>query len=1005
MKPFSITQFAISLAVFLYLGAHAIAEEKRPKKPAPGEKTVLERVPLKSPEEALATFEVADGYRMEQVAAEPLLADPVAMAFDEHGRLYVVEMIDYSEREKEWLGQIRLLTDKDGDGRYETSQVFVEELSWPTAVICYDGGIFVGNAPHILYFKDMDGDGAADQQRLVYSGFGRGNMQGLLNSFQWGLDNRIYGSGSTAGGRIKTHGVKGKPLDLSGHDFVFDPRTLKIEATTGGGQHGMTFNRWGDRFVCHNSDHLQAIVFEERYVARNPYQSVLAARRSIAEDGPQAPVFRASPVEAWRVARTQLRLAGKASGPIEGGGTPAGYFTSGTGITAYEGGLWNTGNDDVMLIADVGSNLVHRKRLVPDGVTYRGQRIDKNSEFVRSTDIWFRPVQMAIGPEGALYIADMYREVIEHPASLPPEIKKQLDLNSGNDRGRLYRVVPADYEHVRPAVLADMTTDLLVAELAGANQWRRTTASRLLWERQDPKTAALLRAQLAASNRPEGRIAILYSLAGTGNLTPEDVMIGLGDSHAQVRRHALRLAEPLLSSANQLLEKVLTLASDPEPKVRFQLLLTLGETDDARATEVIGRLMLRDGESSDMVHAALTSIRMRAGSVLQQLLRDETWLASSHAQSVITAIVGQIVRQRRDGDLEVLLAALKAPQAAGHPDRVELLLRALSKVPDRALASAASPQVAELQRIKKSAAAKLVRAARELLEQNSGPAEARVAAIQNLGFDTFKNQREVLEELLSPQQPAAIHKAVLETCAGFEAPAVAQMVLAQWEQFAPAERLQATELLLRRAKWALPLLQFMKDNKIALTTLDPGHVARLENYPSAEVSKLARSLRGKQVAQDRKKVFDDYRDAALAAGDAAKGKSVFEKNCSSCHQLGGIGQEIGPNLASMVSRGAESVLFNVIVPNGEVDPRYLEYVLVTADGDVLTGVIAGETSTAVTLRNAENKLTTVLRVDIESLQNTGRSLMPEGLEKLIDKPAMADLLAYLQQAASDGAHK
>jgi putative heme-binding domain-containing protein len=264
----------------------------------------------------------------------------------------------------------------------------------------------------------------------------------------------------------------------------------------------------------------------------------------------------------------------------------------------------------------------------------------------------------------------------------------------------------------------------------------------------------------------------------------------------------------------------------------------------------------------------------------------------------------------------------------------------------------------------------------------------------------------LLEELLSPQQPAVVHAAVLATCAEYDSPAVAELVLDRWNQFAPVERTQATELLLRREKWALQLLQYLKDEGVPLTTLDPGHITRLENYPSPEASKLARSLRGQHIAQDRQKVFDDYRDIALAGGNAANGKAVFETNCTSCHQLGGLGQPIGPNLGSMVSRGAESVLFNVLAPNGEVDPRYLEYVLVTTDGQVLTGVIAGETSTAVTLRSAENKLTTVLRVDIEEMRNTGKSLMPEGLEKLIDKQAMADLLSYLQQAAAaEGAAK
>ncbi len=166
-------------------------------------------------------------------------------------------------------------------------------------------------------------------------------------------------------------------------------------------------------------------------------------------------------------------------GPIEGGGRAAGYFTGSTGATIYEGGLWPNNDDATALIADVGSNLIHRKRLSPEGVTYRGDRIDKDTEFIRSKDIWFRPVQMTIGPEGALYVMDMYREVIEHPASLPAVLKRQLDLSSGQDMGRLYRVVPDDYKYKKPQLLDKASAEELAAALDDANQWRRMTAMRL----------------------------------------------------------------------------------------------------------------------------------------------------------------------------------------------------------------------------------------------------------------------------------------------------------------------------------------------------------------------------------------------------------------------------------------------------------------------------------------------------------------------------------------------
>ncbi|MGH8247377.1 MAG: PVC-type heme-binding CxxCH protein, partial [Gammaproteobacteria bacterium] len=319
----------------------------------------LPRVPPTPPEQALGAFKIKSGFRLELVAAEPLVVDPIAMSFDEDGRLYVVEMRDYSERRPERLGRIRRLEDLDGDGHFEKSTVFADGLPWPTAVTCWAGGVFVGATPDILWMKDTNGDGVADEREIIFTGFAadyapfetnRLNVQALMNSFQWSLDNRIHGATSFSGGKVKlvdtpfvrawlkragvspSPGGEGRgeggptpsrsatsrsqlstlnsPLDLRGRDFSFDPRTLEIRAESGGGQHGMSFDNRGGKFVCGNSDHIQQIVYEDRYAARNPYYTMPSPRVSIAADGPAAVVFRISPDEPWRVLRTQWRVAG-----------------------------------------------------------------------------------------------------------------------------------------------------------------------------------------------------------------------------------------------------------------------------------------------------------------------------------------------------------------------------------------------------------------------------------------------------------------------------------------------------------------------------------------------------------------------------------------------------------------------------------------------------------------------------------------------------------------------
>ncbi len=381
--------------------AYAFIDRVLHHKPAENFAAELPRIAPHEPADALSTFQVEDGFKIEQAAAEPLVATPVAMAFDADSRLYVVEMRDYSEQDKERLGRVRLLEDTDEDGRFDKATIFADDLSWPTAVTCYDGGIFVGAAPDIYYLKDTDGDRVADERRTVYTGFSRANVQGLLNSFQWGPDNRIHGTASSAGGTITRPGFADfKPVSVSGRDFSFDPRTLELRPESGGAQHGMTFDDWGRKFVCSNSDHIQMVMFEDRYVARNPDLSAPGARVSIAADGPQAEVFRTSPIEPWRIVRTRLRVTGQAKGPVEGGGRAGGYFTGATGTTIFRGDAWPREYVGQSFTGDVGRNIVHRKILEPNGVGFIARRATPGKEFIASSDNWFRPAQFANAPDG-----------------------------------------------------------------------------------------------------------------------------------------------------------------------------------------------------------------------------------------------------------------------------------------------------------------------------------------------------------------------------------------------------------------------------------------------------------------------------------------------------------------------------------------------------------------------------------------------------------------------------
>src|SRR4029079_1086908 len=205
--------------------------------------------------------------------------------------------------------------------------------------------------------------------QVLYTGLGFSNVQGLINTFQWGLDNRIYVAISSSGAQFQSAVDKAaRPLALRGRDLAIDPRTWAAGPVSGGADHGASFDDWGNRFVCSNSDHLQEGMYEDRYLARNPYIAAPSPRRSIAADGPQRAGVSPSPVEPWRIVRTRLRATGVVPGIVEGGGRPAGYFTGATGATIYRGNAWPSQWHGMAIVGDVGSNLVHRKKLEPNGI-------------------------------------------------------------------------------------------------------------------------------------------------------------------------------------------------------------------------------------------------------------------------------------------------------------------------------------------------------------------------------------------------------------------------------------------------------------------------------------------------------------------------------------------------------------------------------------------------------------------------------------------------------------
>ncbi|MEQ9065354.1 MAG: hypothetical protein RLO18_01455, partial [Gimesia chilikensis] len=261
--------------------------------------------------DALSSFQVKPGFRVELVAAEPLLRDPVALAFDENGRMFVVEYPEYNQQfakdKQPVTGSVRMLEDTDGDGQYDKSTVFVSDLAAPSAVACYNGGLFVAAAPDLLFCKDTDGDGTADTREVVFTGFRRleNRTDPSLNTLLWGLDNRFHACTSYSGAEVRAVKHPDEPArSIRNRGFLFDPRTQRFDLSSGGGQHGLAIDDWGQEFLCNNSSPVKMLMYDDRYLARNPYLKAPAPAVEITEGGKHTQLFRISPEEYWRQERT-----------------------------------------------------------------------------------------------------------------------------------------------------------------------------------------------------------------------------------------------------------------------------------------------------------------------------------------------------------------------------------------------------------------------------------------------------------------------------------------------------------------------------------------------------------------------------------------------------------------------------------------------------------------------------------------------------------------------------
>jgi putative membrane-bound dehydrogenase-like protein len=965
-----------------------------------------------SPKEELATFRTQNGFRIELVACEPAVIDPVGIAFDEDGRLFAVEMIGYpndgTAEGRSLSGRIKLLEDRDGDGYYETGTVYADGFRFPTSVMPWKGGLLVADAPSILYVEDTKGTGKADRRETLYTGFGLGNVEQLINGLQWGLDNWVYGCAASGGGMIRSvQRPDTKSIDLRNRGVRFHPEIPgSLQPTSGGGQFGLAGDDWEQWFVNTNAQHLRHIVLPDHYLQRNPYLTVSAVTLDIPDHGAACAVYRISPFEAWRVERTRRRSSSPEARRFPSTElVPGGYVTSGTGPVVYTADLFPSSYRGNTFMCDPANNLIHHDVLVPQGATFIAKRGEEDHEFLASTDIWFRPVFLTVGPDGAIYVCDFYREIIEHPASLPDDIKQKLNLGS-RGRGRIWRIVPEGTRPVakKPA-LRKAPTEELVKHLSDGNSWWRLTAQRLLVERQDQRAVQPLEQLAQEAPSALGRAHALWTLQGLKALKVAFIERALKDPDAGVREQALRLAEEHLRASPSLRSAAAALADDPSPRVRFQLAFTLGEATGPEVAAALAKLARQDGRDPWAQTAILSSTAHTAPDLLETLARDPAFVQATSSFPFLMRLAALIGAGASEADLSRVLAVVTAsgrqgPQAwqvavleglgQGMRNRSQPLER-LWDDPPPALKSA----VEQIRPAFQAAAA--------ASQDGKRPTGERLAAVRLLASGPFATAAPALQALLSPQTPGELQMTAVRSLAAHADPKVADILLASWNGYSPEVRREAVEALFGRPERLLRLLSALEEKRVAPGQLEPVRLQQLRESRNRQVRQQAQTVLAGQVPADRRKVLDDYKAALDLKADASHGRVVFQKNCATCHRLDNMGVEVGADLlAALRTKTPESLLLDILDPSREVDPRFLNYTVVTKNGQTFTGIIAAETASSITLRRAEKAEDTILRDQIaeDGVQASTKSLMPEGLEAQLSKQDVADVIAFLLSVAA-----
>ncbi|NND08878.1 MAG: c-type cytochrome [Saprospiraceae bacterium] len=962
-------------------------------------------------------FRLEEGFQIELVAMEPLIADPVDMEIDEWGRMFVVEMHGYP-LELSGTGLVKRLVDTDGDGLPDESTIFADSLIVPTGIMRWKQGFIVTDPPHVYYFEDLDDDGKADIREVLLTGFARSNPQHNVNNPTYGLDNWIYLSHE---GAVRTQlfgdllGDKGTevhmpqvpngerlPQNANGLGVRFRPDSGQLEMLSAKSQYGQAFDEWGHHFQTNNASHLYHKVISAPYMQRNRDLLIPSSRFFTPKGGRGFDIF---PI----TANPDHQLL-----------TDIGALTSACGIMSYSGALFPEQYHQSIFAAEPVHNLIHVDRLEENGATFHSVPLLEGREFLASTDAWFRPVNHYIGPDGSVFVLDYYRKIIEHPEWLSDEVIQSGDLYVGMDQGRIYRISPEGTDAMSfldRLTLGDANLETLVSHLANPNIWWRTHAQRLLMDRLDPDVSSALKEFVRSTDSSVGKVHALWLLEAKDQMEEEILLRMLDDAEAGVRENAIKIVERYQVSSVPLSNKLLEMVADKHAKVRFQLLLTLGNRSDAQSFEVRNRLLFEDIEDPWIHYAALSAVDFDATSLFSQVASKLDGQQTEGTKAFFKKLSQLIARSGSGRELNRFLSEIlqSSPTPWFAPLVLEGIANGVNRDRDLSLSSqnvrllssnfsagtdaalrhqslALLKAVGFFQRAKNP----LLSQAIDIVQQQDYAESLLSDAVQIIGWSGSDNHFALLQDLFATNGTPEIRSLIMRAMNEMSNDLATQFMVSEWSALMPAERRNGVQIFFDTDQNKLILMKAIAEGSIQPSVLSWGQTVSLLNNRDQAIRSLARvHLQGNELNADT--VWLAFQECLGIDGQVDHGQEVFRKYCGVCHQkAGNLGVAFGPDLAAVQNRNKTALLVDILQPNKSIADGFELWTISLASGNSLSGIISQQSPTSLTIRDATGQETTIDRNDVKELKASEWSAMPENLQAQINQQEMADLLAFLK---------